>query len=241
MPVASITGSITDWITSAIGDHGLYAVFALMLVDAVFPAASELVMLYAGAVAAGAFAGSEVVLFGHTIESDTWALVAMIGAGTIGYTIGSVIGWAIGLYGGRPFLERRGRWFHLGQDRLDRADRWFDRWDDLAVFVGRLTPLARSFVSIPAGVFETPFVRYTLLTFAGSTIWCFGFAFGGFLLGPHWERLHDSFRYVEYAIVVAIVAGIAYLVLKRRSGGEEIRGSSGSNTLDEHRAESPAD
>ena len=140
-------------------------------------------MLYAGAVAAGAFAGSEVVLFGHAIESDTWALLAMIGAGTIGYTIGSVIGWAIGLYGGRPFLERRGRWFHLGQDRLDRADRWFDRWDDLAVFVGRLTPVARSFVSIPAGVFETPFVRYTVLTFAGSTIWCFGFALGGFLLG----------------------------------------------------------
>jgi dTDP-4-amino-4,6-dideoxygalactose transaminase/membrane protein DedA with SNARE-associated domain len=150
--LASITGSITDAITTAIGDHGLYAIFWLMLVDAVFPAASELVMLYAGALAAGAFAGSDVVLFGHEIAGDRWALVAVIAAGTLGYTIGAVIGWGIGLYGGRPLLERHGRWFHLGPDRLERADRWFDRWDDAAVLIGRLTPIARSFVSIPAGV-----------------------------------------------------------------------------------------
>jgi membrane protein DedA with SNARE-associated domain len=213
VPLASITTSIT----TLIGDHGLYAIFALMLVDAVFPAASELVMLYAGALAAGAFAGSDVVLFGNELTSDTAALVAVIAAGTIGYTIGAVIGWAIGLYGGRPFLERRGRWLHLGPDRLARADRWFDRWDDAAVFIGRLTPVARSFVSIPAGVFEMPLVRYTVLTFVGSTIWCIGFAVGGFLLGSNWERLHDEFRWVEYAIVAAIVTGIAWLVVKRRS------------------------
>jgi membrane protein DedA with SNARE-associated domain len=217
LPTASITASITDAITTAIGDHGLYAIFLLMLVDAVLPAASELVMLYAGALAAGAFTDGKVVLFGHELTSDSWALVAVIAAGTLGYTIGSVLGWAIGLYGGRPFLERHGRWLHLGPRQLEKADRWFDRWDDAAVFVGRLTPVARSFVSIPAGVFEMPLGRYTLLTFVGSTLWCAGFAVGGFLLGANWEHLHDDFRYVEYAIVAVIVVGIGWLLLKRRS------------------------
>src|SRR3712207_2807312 len=106
---ASILHEITEALTAVIGDHGLYAVFLLMLIDAVLPAASELVMLYAGAVAAGAFAGQDVVLFGERIDSGVWAWVAMSLAGGVGYILGSIGGWAIGLYGGRPFLERRGK------------------------------------------------------------------------------------------------------------------------------------
>ena len=128
MLVASIVSGLTDAVTSAIGDHGLYAVFALMLVDAIFPAASEVVMLYAGALAAGAFAGQDVVLFGTTIDEGWTAYVAVALAGTIGYTIGAIIGWAIGVYGGRPYLERHGRWLHLDEEKLDRAERWFARW-----------------------------------------------------------------------------------------------------------------
>ena len=141
MLVASILSEITDAVTSAIGDYGLYAVFLLMLVDAVLPAASEVVMVYGGAVAAGAFAGQDVVLFGSTIEDGLPAYVAIALAGTIGYTIGSIGGWAIGLYGGRPYLERHGRWLHLDTEKLDRAERWFERWEDWAVFLGRLTPV----------------------------------------------------------------------------------------------------
>ena len=107
-----------------------------------------------------------VTLFGRTIDEGLPAYVAIALAGTIGYTIGAIIGWAIGLYGGRPYLERHGRWLHLDKEKLDRAERWFERWEDWAVFLGRLTPVVRSFVSVPAGVFEMPFVRYTLLTLA---------------------------------------------------------------------------
>ena len=122
MLVASVLSELTDAVTSAIGDYGLYAVFLLMLVDAVFPAASEVVMVYAGAVASGAFAGQDVVLFGVEIEQGLSAYVAMALAGTIGYTVGAIIGWAIGLYGGRPYLERHGRWLHLDEKKLDRAE-----------------------------------------------------------------------------------------------------------------------
>jgi membrane protein DedA with SNARE-associated domain len=213
--VASVTSVITDRVIEILGDHGLYAVFLLMLVDAVLPAFSELVMVYAGALAAGAFSTS-VVLFGHEFESGFGAWVAMVLAGTIGYTIGSIIGWAIGVYGGRPFLERRGRWFHLSHERLERAERWFDRWGDWAVLIGRITPVARSFISIPAGVFRMPLGRYTVLTFIGSTAWCIAFAGAGYAAGTRWETFHERFHYVDYAIAALVVAGVAYLLIRRR-------------------------
>jgi membrane protein DedA with SNARE-associated domain len=224
VPVASVLSGITDAVTSAIGDYGLYAVFLLMLVDAVLPAASEVVMVYGGAIASGAFAGKDVVLFGWTFDEGWPAYVAIALAGTIGYTVGSVLGWGIGLYGGRPYLERHGRWLHLDETRLDRAERWFERWEDWAVFLGRLTPVVRSFVSIPAGVMEVPLVRYTLLTLAGSAIWCFAFAGAGYAAGSSWEDIHHAFRYFDYLVAGAVAALVVWLVvrrLRRRRTAEE--------------------
>jgi membrane protein DedA with SNARE-associated domain len=215
--VASVLGELTDAVTSAIGDYGLYAVFLLMLVDAVFPAASELVMLYGGAVAAGAFAGHEVTLFGEPIESTGWAYVAMALAGTIGYTLGSIMGWAIGFYGGRPYVERHGRWLHLDEAKLARADAWFERYGDAAVLIGRITPVIRSFVAIPAGIARMPLGPYTLFTAIGSAIWCFGLAGIGWALGSSWESFHSGFRFADYAIAALIVVGVVLLLVRRRS------------------------
>jgi membrane protein DedA with SNARE-associated domain len=220
-----VLASVTDTLTSFVGDHGLYAVFALMLVDAVLPAASELVMLYAGALAAGAFAGQNVVFFGERVSSGFWAFVVMTLAGAIGYTVGSIAGWAIGFYGGRPYLERHGRWLHVSPARLERAERWFDRFGDAAVFLGRITPVVRSFISIPAGVFRMEIVRFTVLSFLGTLIWCAGLAGIGWALGSHYERFHHEFRWVEYAVAALLVAGVVYLVLKRRATGRVWRNS----------------
>ena len=200
MPLASITHSIT----TAIGDHGLYAVFVLMLIDAVFPAASELVMIYGGALAAGAVGSGHVVLFGRQIDSAFWGFVSVSLAGTIGYLVGSLFGWAIGAYGGRPLLERHGRWFHLTPDRLDRAEAWFDRRGDWAVFLGRVTPVVRSFISIPAGVFRSPLGRYTMLTLVGSAIWCFAWAGVGWGVGTGYRRQNPPFRLRHSAGVAAV-------------------------------------
>src|SRR4029453_3351414 len=126
MPFGGITSTVTGWI----GDHGLYAVFLLMALDAVFPAASELVMVYGGALAAGAFAGQTVTLFGAELDSTAGAYVAIALAGTLGYLVGAVVGWAIGYYGGHPFLERHGRWVHLPPERVARAEQWFERRGD---------------------------------------------------------------------------------------------------------------
>jgi membrane protein DedA with SNARE-associated domain len=135
-------------------------------------------------------------------------------SGTLGYLVGSLVGWWIGRYGGRPLLERRGRWLHLTPENLDRAERWFDRWDVWAVLVGRITPVVRSFISIPAGVFEMPLAPYTALTAVGSAIWAFAFAGAGWGLGKSYERFDHGFRYAEYIVVAAVLLVLAYLAFR---------------------------
>jgi membrane protein DedA with SNARE-associated domain len=207
--------SISSTFTSQVASHGVYAVFLLMLIDAVFPAASELVMLYAGAVAAGVLSSAHhVSVFGATIGYGIGAFIVMALAGTLGYFVGSLLGWAIGLYGGRPLLERRGRWFHLTPAKLDRAERWFQKWGNLGVLVGRVTPVVRSFVSIPAGVFEMPLAPYSLYTLVGSAVWAFVIAGVGYGLGSSYETFNHGFKYVEYAVVAGILVLAAYLVYR---------------------------
>jgi membrane protein DedA with SNARE-associated domain len=207
----SILSTLTDAITTAIGNYGLYAVFLLMLIDAVLPAASEVVMVYGGAIASGAIAGTSVNLFGYTFEPGLPAYLAIAIAGTIGYLIGSILGWEIGRRGGRPYLEKHGRWLHLDHEKLERAEAWFLRWEDWAVFVGRITPVVRSFVSVPAGIFEAPFKRYTVLTLIGSALWCFVFAGIGWAAGANWESFHHAFRYADIAVGLLIVGGVGWL------------------------------
>jgi membrane protein DedA with SNARE-associated domain len=206
---------VTSFVERFMADYGIYAVFVLMAVDAVFPAASELVMVYGGALASGALV-HQLDVFG-TRSTGFGAYLAIALAGTVGYLAGALGGWAIGFYGGRPFLERRGRWFHLNKEQLDRAERWFARFEGWAVLVGRVTPVARSFVSIPAGVFEAKLPRYTLLTAIGSAVWCFVLAGVGWGLGSSWDSFHGSFKYAEYAVGAAVLLLLAYWVVRRRS------------------------
>jgi len=204
-------------VTSWLAHYGVVAIFLLMLVDAVFPAASELVLVYGGALASGALAHHVDVLGWH--PAGFAAYLAVVAAGIVGYQIGAIAGWWIGIRGGRSFLERRGRWFHLSPARLDRAERWFQRWDAWAELVGRITPVARSFISIPAGVFGSPFGRYNVLTVVGNGAWCFALAGAGWALGASWETFHHDFRWVEYLVVAGILTLAAFLVLRSRRPG----------------------
>jgi membrane protein DedA with SNARE-associated domain len=213
-------------VTSWIAHHGAYAVFLIMAVDALLPVGGELTMLYAGALAAGAIAGQHAVFFGHDLHTGFESYVVLALAGTIGYLIGALVGWAIGRWGGRSLLERHGRWMHISPERLDRAERWFDRHGRWAVFLGRLTPVVRSFISIPAGALETPVGPYTLLTLAGSAIWCFAFAGAGWALGSSYERLHHAFSYVNVVIVVAAALALSLVAVRetrRRARGRRAR------------------
>jgi membrane protein DedA with SNARE-associated domain len=202
-----------------IASHGVYAVFAVMALDAVLPVGGELTMLYAGALASGALA-DRVTFLGTTLPTGLESYVVLVAAGALGYLVGSLIGWEIGRRGGRPLIERHGRWLHLSPAKLERAERWFDRHGVLAVFLGRLTPLVRSFISIPAGVLGAPLGRYTVLTLAASLIWCLAFAGAGWIAGSSWESVHHAFRYVDYlavGIVVGLLIVAAVVLLRRRA------------------------
>lgn len=210
--LASITSSLTDFVAQ----HGAYAIFLIMAFDAILPVGGELTMLFAGALAAGAISGHQPVLLGHTLHHGLEAYLVLAAAGTLGYLAGALAGWALGRWGGRPLLERHGRWVHLDHHRLQRAEAWFDRHGRSAVFLGRLTPLVRSFISIPAGAFETPLGMYTILTLAGSAIWCLAFAGAGWALGANYDTIHHAFTGIEILLVAGAVGAAGWVLLRRR-------------------------
>lgn len=210
MLVAGITSSITSFV----GNHSVVAVFALLVLAAVFPAASELVMLYAGAVAAGAFADAHVVLFGSTIRSHAGAYVVIVIAGILGNVIGAGIGWFVGDLGGRPLIERHGGKLHVTPAKLDRAERWLAGHGALAVVVGFAAPILRSFVAIPAGIVRVPFGRFIVAALIGCAIFCFTFAGIGWAVGSSYSSVR---RYVDYIAIAAIVLLAVYVWFRWRS------------------------
>jgi membrane protein DedA with SNARE-associated domain len=202
-------------VTSFVGNHGLVAVFVLMFVAAVFPAASELTMIYGGALASGAVAG-HVALGSHRFGSGAGAYLAVVVTGIVANVLGAVVGWALGWYGGHPLLERHGRWLHVTPDRIDRAERWFDRFGAVAVPLGFACPIVRSFVALPAGIAEVPLRRLVPLALVGCTAFCFGLAGAGWAVGSSWHTVRHAFSYVDYVVVAAIVLAAAWWLLRRR-------------------------
>ena len=219
-----IFASLTSSITGPIADSGAYAVFGLMALDSLLPVGGELVMLYAGVLGAGAIAGKHATLFGAQLSTGIESYLVLAVVGALGYLAGSLVGWGIGARGGRPLIERYGRWLHVGPQAFARAERWFERFGASAVFFGRLTPVVRSFISIPAGVLGSPLAMYAGLTLAGSLIWCFAFAGAGWALGDTWRSFHDSFRYADYAAVAGAVLVVSAAVWHRRRTRDRRRG-----------------
>jgi len=134
--------------------------------------------------------------------------------GALGCTLGSIASYALGYWGGRPFLQRWGRYILVTQHDLEKADEWFARWGDWASFISRLLPIVRTFISFPAGVAKTRFVRFATLSFAGSFIWCAALAAAGYWFGSEWERIRAVMRPFDIPIAIAILAGMAYYIYR---------------------------
>ena len=135
--------------------------------------------------------------------------------GALGCTIGSAIAYGVGAWGGRPLLNRYGRYVLISRHDLDMVDRWFNRYGNLAIFFSRLLPVVRTFISLPAGIARMHFGRFLIYTFAGSFPWCLGLAYGGYMLGEHWEQLRTVMRPFDIPIIVAIVLLIAFFLYRR--------------------------
>jgi len=152
---------------------------------------------------------------GEVAQVPAWQALWQGGLfGAIGCTLGSVISYALGAWGGRPLVKRYGKYILVGEEDLEKADRWFARWGDWAAFISRLLPIVRTFISFPAGVVRMNFVRFTAFSFIGSFIWCALLAWGGYLFGQHWEELRAIMRPFDIPIAVIILAALGYYVYR---------------------------
>jgi membrane protein DedA with SNARE-associated domain len=215
--LASVTESVVTTTWHLVRDGGLPAVFVLMaLGSACVPIPSEVVLLFAGFAVADP-GGSGAGAHGHHLT-----MTGVVGAALLGTLVGSWVAYAVGRAGRLELLERHGHWVHMGPAQIARADRWFQRYGDPAVLFGRMIPLVRAFVSLPAGMARMPLVRFSVLTVVGSIPWVLALAFAGEALGGNWTSVRRGFEYVDYAVVALVVVGVGYGVVRRR--GRSTRG-----------------
>ena len=218
--IASIAGQLTSWIAA----HGVTAVFLLMALDALLPIGGELVMLYAGVIASGVVHGAVTSLLGLRVSGAAEVYIALVAAGTLGSLAGSAVAWGIGRRGGTALVLRHGHWLHVTPARLERAEGWITRYGASALIVGRLTPLVRSFISIPAGVVGVPIKPFLVFTLIPSIIWCLTFAGLGWTLGASWHGVDGAFRYLDYAILALLMVLVAGTITRVRSHRKTSRG-----------------
>jgi membrane protein DedA with SNARE-associated domain len=206
--LASISETAVNETSHFVRDAGLPGIFALMAISsACIPIPSEIVMLFAG------FAVADP---GQSASHHHLTLVGIVLAGLLGTMVGSWVAYAVGRGGRLELFERHGAKFHMGPAQIERADRWFSRYGDAAVLFGRLVPLIRAFVSLPAGVSKMPLVRFTVLSLIGAIPWVLGLALAGEALGSDWTSVRKGFEYVDYVILALIVVGVVYAIVRRR-------------------------
>jgi membrane protein DedA with SNARE-associated domain len=204
-PPADISGPIVNFCVNVIESTGLAGIFLLMAAgSACIPIPSEAVMLFGG----------------FSVSNGDQTLLGVTLAGLAGNMVGSWLTYAIGYYGRIDLLEKN-RLIHLSPSRLAWVDRWFNRHGDATVFLARLLPLVRAFISLPAGVAKMPFWRFTWLTALGSLPWVLAFALLGRAVGDNWEHWRHHLQVLDYLVVAGVVALIVYALAKRRRGGPD--------------------
>lgn len=195
-------------IIAVISAGGYAGVVLLMAIEsACIPLPSEIIMPFSGALTVPSIA------LQHGRAPFSLLLVATMGA--LGCNLGSVIAYEIGCYGGRPLVEKYGRYIWLSRHDLDLAERFFARFGSTAVFIGRLLPVIRTFIALPAGLARMPRLRFHLYTFLGSWPWCFVLAWIGMKLGERWEtdpRLKQWLHRIDAVIVIAILLAAVFFV-----------------------------
>ena len=206
--IDKIIAALAAFVIAVISKTGYLGVMALMAIEsACIPLPSEIIMPFAGALTVPAVALS----YNQAAFSLLW--VATVGA--IGCNLGSVIAYEIGFYGGRPLIEKYGSYLLMNRHDLEMADRFFQKFGALAVFIGRLLPVVRTFIALPAGVARMPRLRFHLYTFAGSWPWCFALAWIGMKMGERWHtdpRLSQWLHRLDLVVVLLLLLGVLWFV-----------------------------
>ena len=198
---ASLTDPLVQFAVDVVDKLGLPGVFALMVAEsACIPIPSEGTMLFAG----------------FNVSEGEYSLLVVVLVATAANVVGSWIAYAVGYYGRVDILEKHGKKLHIKPSHLAWADRWFEKYGSWTVFLTRMLPIIRTFISLPAGVARMPFWRFTVLTALGCLPWIFMLTLIGREVGDRWESWKDSLHYVDYAVAALIVLAIIYFVVRNR-------------------------
>lgn len=206
--LASISESLVNETSHFVREAGLPGIFVLMAASsACIPIPSEVVMLFAG------FAAADPT---GSASHHRMTMVGVILAGLIGTMVGSWFAYGVGRGGRLELFERHGAKLHMGPAQVEKADRWFQRHGEAAVLFGRVIPVVRAFVSLPAGIAKMPLGRFTVFSLIGTVPWVVGLAIAGHAVGGDWKSVRKGFEYVDYVVVAAVVIGAVYWVARRR-------------------------
>ncbi|HEV8670404.1 MAG TPA: DedA family protein [Candidatus Limnocylindria bacterium] len=179
-------------------------VIAMTIESCAIPLPSELILPFAGwSVSRGLV---------EPLTSSPWNYWGAVVAGVLGNTLGSLASYAIGAYGGRPLVERYGRYVLISAHDLELAERWFARFGEATVFFSRMLPIVRTFISVPAGIARMPLWRFALFSILGAIPWVMLLVWGGMQLGDHWLDLKQSLKGLDYLVAAALVAAIGLFV-----------------------------
>lgn len=195
--VAQIIDLVVQFVTGTVSAVGYLGIVVLMTFEsACVPIPSEIIMPFSG----------------FLVSSGKLNLFWVTLAGAFGNLVGAVITYAIGFYGGRPFILKYGKYFFVKEKEVHHAERFFARWGDFAVFIARNLPVIRTFISLPAGVAEMNFPKFAIYSFVGSIPWCFALTYIGYLLGSNWLVIRQYGHYLDILAGLAIVVFIGKLI-----------------------------
>lgn len=206
--MAGIEAQILAFVQNMYNIMGWPGVVLMMVIEsACIPLPSEIIMPLAG----------WMLIKAHSLPVSYTMLAAFYGG--LGNVLGSTAAYWLGRWGGRPAIEKFGRYVLISQHDLAIAERWFARYGDWAIFFSRMLPVVRTFISFPAGVAKASFGKFLLLTFTGSLPWSWGLAFAGYLLGEHWEQIRSAMRPFDLPIVIIIALLVAYYIYRHVKHG----------------------
>ncbi|HTY89973.1 MAG TPA: DedA family protein [Methanocella sp.] len=203
----SLAGNITSIVMDIIGNLGYQGIFILMTLESAgLPIPSEVIMPYGGFMAS---------------SSGIWHVVGVAVIGTLGTGLGSAIGYLVGAWGGKPFVDKYGKFFGVNAQKMLWAERWFCKYGEAACIYTRLLPVVRSIVNVPAGLLSMDFKKFITYSMLGAFPWCMVLAFIGYVLGENWQSIMAYSHVLTFAIVtvvVVIIAAAAVIYLLVRMG-----------------------
>ena len=204
MVTLEILSSLTSFIVQTISNSGYLGVFFLMVAEsALIPIPSEVIMPFSG----------------YLVSTGKFDAVPVVVAGTIGNLVGSWIAYAVGAYLGRGLVLKYGRYVLLKKSHLELAESYFKKYGDRSIFISRLLPAIRTYVSLPAGAAKMGLKRFSVFTLIGSAIWNTALTFAGIKLGQEWDSIRKYSDYVDALVIAAVVIGIIIYWKKRRVNG----------------------